>query len=248
MGEPAISPILERLTYAVGDVHGRLDLLKTLLEEIEADAFRFRIRDSRPRLIFLGDYIDRGHESAGVLDLLSSDRLSGFETYFLKGNHEDVLLQFLADPAKGDDWKRIGGLETMLSYGVTPPRSRGDIEGWTAAQQQLIAKMPEIHRAFLGDLVLAFEDDRRLFVHAGVRPGRSIDDQTEMDLLWIRDSFLSHPAPYHKTVVHGHTPRLNPHLDKWRVGIDTGAYVTGVLTAARFWGPDVCLISTVSGT
>src|SRR5262249_16400376 len=112
MGEPAYSPVLERLTYAVGDIHGRLDLLQLLLTEIEADAKLFNLRDPKPRLIFLGDYIDRGADSAGVIDLLSSDRLAGFETYFLKGNHEDVLLQFLADSGKGDDWKRIGGRET----------------------------------------------------------------------------------------------------------------------------------------
>lgn len=248
MGQPAISPVLDRLTYAVGDIHGRLDLLKILLKSIEVDAVKYRHLDEKPRLIFLGDYIDRGGESFGVLDMLSSDRLADFETYFLKGNHEDVLLQFLVDPAKGDDWKRIGGLETMASYGVTPPRSRLDLEAWDAARLRLIEKMPQAHRDFLHNLVLAFEDERRLFVHAGVRPGRAIDDQAEMDLLWIRDSFLSHPAPYYKTVVHGHTPRLKAQADKWRVSLDTGAYVTGVLTAARFWGPDVCLISTVSKT
>ena len=248
MGESDFSPVLERLTYAVGDVHGRLDLLKLILAEIEDDAKRYSIRDPQPRLIFLGDYVDRGAQSAGVIDLLSSDRLAGFETYFLKGNHEDVFLQFWADPAKGDDWKRIGGLETLWSYGVTAPRNRGDIEGWRVAQQQLIERMPPAHLEFLDNLALAFEDERRLFVHAGVRPGRSIDEQAEVDLLWIRDAFLSHPAPYHKTVVHGHTPQLKPYKDKWRVGLDTGAYVTGVLSGARFWGPEVCLISTVSKT
>jgi serine/threonine protein phosphatase 1 len=227
-----------RLVYAVGDIHGRLDLLNPLIETIVADAVGLR-PERKPLLIFLGDYVDRGPASAGVVErILKLSHKPAFEVHTLKGNHEEALLQFLEDPEFGQTWATHGGLATLASYGVQPPAGRLDPEGWRKARDTFEAVLPARHRAFYEGLDLTAEVGDYLFVHAGVRPGVPLAAQVERDLLWIRGEFLEASGPFDKVVVHGHTPMQEPQILDHRLGLDTGAYATGVLTAVRLQGED----------
>jgi serine/threonine protein phosphatase 1 len=203
------------LTYAVGDIHGCHDLLTELLGRIAEDA------DGRQhRLVFIGDYIDRGADSAGVirtLQRLQAERAG--EVVCLKGNHEDLFLKAQSRPEVLRNWIYNGGDAMLASFGTTsfdgvPP----DVSAWIAA------------------CPVSFEDELRYFVHAGLRPGRLLDEQSEYDRLWIRDEFLVGDHDFGKFVVHGHTPRPDgrPDLRRHRVNIDTAAVYGGRLTAARF--------------
>lgn len=232
-----------RRVYAVGDIHGRADLLKRLINDLEQDIARGGF-EGRPILIFLGDYIDRGFQSREVIDILQGDSLSRFETYFLKGNHEAAMLRFLSDPSIGPRWAEFGGIETLVSYGVQPPRTRTNMDEWVRASDDLRACLPAEHRQFLGNLDLSVRVGDYVFVHAGIRPGTPLDQQTEQDLLWIRDEFLDDRRYLGAVVVHGHTPTQKPYRDGRRVGIDTGAYLSGRLTAARFDHENVEFIMT----
>jgi serine/threonine protein phosphatase 1 len=241
-GPPARIPPGRRV-YAVGDIHGRADLLVKLLEELRSDVERGGF-EGRPILVFLGDYIDRGFQSKDVIDVLLGDLLSPFETYFLKGNHEAAMLQFLNDPTIGPRWAEFGGAETLVSYGVRPPRARTAADQWAQASDELNAVLPKEHLEFLQQLDLSVRIGDYVFVHAGVRPGVPLDQQTEYDLLWIREEFLADRRPLGAVIVHGHTPASAPHRDSRRVGLDTGAYLSGKLTAARFEHDTVEFIST----
>jgi len=222
-----------RLVYAIGDIHGRVDALEGLLAVIRAD-MGSGADAAQPLLIFLGDYVDRGPTSREVVDLvikLQADR--AFEVIVLKGNHEEAILRFLQEPDFGPVWADYGGLATLASYGVNPPTGRTDLAAWTAASEHLAQAMPKAHLDFYRRLDLMTTVGDYAFVHAGVRPGVALSDQTERDLLWIREDFLSAPGRFEKIIVHGHTPVEEPQLTKHRIGIDTGAYATGVLTAVR---------------
>lgn len=224
------------LIYAVGDVHGRRDLLETLLGKIEHDIVEVRA-DSRPVLVFIGDYVDRGPESRAVLErLIGLSKRSDIELRALKGNHEAQLLSFLEDARAGAAWLEFGGGATLQSYGVAPPQGRADAATWEAARQAFIAALPDDHLSFLSGLEVAVTCGDYLFVHAGVRPGIPLSLQTESDLLWIRDDFLNAERACEKVVVHGHTPEVSPHIGRHRIGIDTGAYATANLTAVRLHG------------
>lgn len=235
-----------RRVYAIGDIHGRADLLQRLLDSIHKDALGGAYR-GKPVLVFLGDYIDRGMESKQVIDLLVGKAMSPFETHFLKGNHEAAMLEFMADPAIGPRWAEYGGRETLASYGVRPPRSRTSPEDWAAASEELKRMLPPEHVDFLRGLELSVRIGDYLFVHAGIRPGVEIQHQSEHDLLWIRDEFLNDTRPLGAVVVHGHTPAPRPHRDHRRIGLDTGAYLSGRLTAARFENDSVEFLSTEAG-
>jgi serine/threonine protein phosphatase 1 len=231
-----------RVIYAVGDVHGRLDLLDPLLEQIRADAARLEA-EIRPVLVFVGDYVDRGAESKGVIDRVIELQAAGpFEVRPLKGNHEEAMLTFLGDPNFGPTWNEHGGGQTLSSYGVTPPILRMDAEQWEKARQDFALALPADHLSFLQGLELTAVFGDYVFVHAGLRPGVALDAQSEHDLLWIRQDFLGAARPFEKVVVHGHTPAEEAYLGDCRIGIDTGAYATGVLTAVRLDGPDRRLI------
>lgn len=236
-----------RRVYAIGDVHGRADLLERLLDELDADVERGGF-EGRPILVFLGDYVDRGFQSKGVLDLLLDPRLSRYETYFLKGNHEAAMLQFLDDPAIGPRWAEYGGVETLVSYKVQPPRTRTNIEEWERASAELNEAMSDAHKHLLRNLDLSVRIGDYLFVHAGVRPGVALDQQTERDLLWIREEFLQDRNPYEAVIVHGHTPTTAPFKDSRRIGIDTGAYLSGKLTAVRLEGDQVDFMTAGAST
>ena len=227
--------------YAVGDVHGRLDLLDALLATVGADdAAR---RPAETVLIFLGDLVDRGPDSAQVIERLQALAASGRRVRFIAGNHEELLLDSVAGDEKALRlFARHGGRETALSYGIGA--AEYDEMDHGELGRALERTIPVAHRAFLA----GFEDmvalGDYLFVHAGVRPDRPLDAQATCDLRWIRDPFLDHRGRLGKRVVHGHTVSAEPEFRPHRIGIDTGAYRTGVLTALGLEGAGQWLLRT----
>jgi serine/threonine protein phosphatase 1 len=214
--------------YVVGDVHGCRALLEELHALIRDDAAASAAR--RKVIVYLGDYIDRGSDSKGVVDLLISRPLPGFESIHLKGNHEQALLDFLDDIEIGPDWFSFGGVQTFDSYGLRAPAHLFDIDGLLAAQAALKAELPPEHLAFYESLRLVHLEGDFLMVHAGLRPGIDFEAQTENDLLWIREPFLDSEERFGPIVVHGHTIAMAPEIRPNRIGIDTGAFYTGRLT------------------
>jgi len=223
--------------YAVGDIHGRADLLANVFGRIDAD--RAASPSCRVVEIYLGDLIDRGPASRGVIDLLI-ERASRREIVCLKGNHEDLALRFLVDPSLFSTWTKLGGRETLMSYGLTP-LVRG-FDEQEALARAFGAALPPAHRSFLMGLPVFYACGDFLFVHAGIKPGVALERQRELDLLWIRDEFLDWDAPFEKMIVHGHTPVLEPEFRHNRIDIDTGAYATGKLTCLRIEGFDFGLL------
>ena len=212
--------------YAVGDIHGRSDLVNSLLDRIDADLEAHPV--GRSIQIFLGDYIDRGADSRSVIDRLI-ERQQTHETICLKGNHEALLLSFLEEPGVLDGWRRWGGLETLMSYGLKPG-SRVDPEERVRLSETLARELPQSHREFFANLKTTYQCGDFFFVHAGVRPGIRLSSQVDDDLLWIRDEFLLAQDNFGKIVVHGHDPVHEPEVRANRINIDTGAYITGNLT------------------
>lgn len=216
--------------YAVGDIHGRRDLLDELLAEIAADA-EGHPEDGGRSLVFLGDYIDRGPESPQVIEALLQFDWPGFTPVFLMGNHEDSMLEFLDGDSNGVAWLTYGGLETLISYGVAVRRLPTNDGAAAELREALWTAVPRRHVDFLRRCVLSHVIDDYVFVHAGVRPGRSLEQQARQDLLWIREEFLRAPAALPGyVVVHGHTICDAPQDLGHRIDIDTGAFVSGRLT------------------
>jgi serine/threonine protein phosphatase 1 len=214
--------------YVIGDIHGRVDLLRQMHETIREDAAL--ANKPRQRVVYLGDYIDRGLESRQVVDLLLDEPLAGFEAVYLMGNHEEVLLQFLEDPAVGANWFFFGGDATLYSYRVAGASPTIDAAGLGQVQAAFQNGLPDRHRAFYQSLELQHRAGDYWFVHAGVRPGVPEAQQVPADLLWIRDEFLKSSADHGAVVVHGHTITPEPEVRRNRIGIDTGAYASGKLT------------------
>ena len=212
--------------YAIGDIHGRLDLLDEVLARVEADTAMHPA--SNAINVFLGDYVDRGPDSKRVLERLISYCVAQ-PTVCLMGNHEAFLREFLNNPDILSTWRRYGGLDTLLSYGLTPTMKTEAQERRKLASD-LNRLLPSSHREFLSSLKRYFICGDFFFVHAGVRPGISLTEQSEDDLLWIRDDFLECKNDFGKVIVHGHTPVLEPDVRSNRINIDTGAYATGRLT------------------
>lgn len=230
-----------RVVYAIGDVHGEYTLLETLLDRLRQDAAG---RAGKPLLVLLGDYIDRGPDSRAVLDMLCDPPLPGFDVDLLLGNHELGMLGFLADPLAGAAWLEFGGTATLSSYGVPIMPGTSDAARLTDLRDQLDARLPASHRRLLSGLKPWVVHGDYLFVHAGIRPGVPLAAQRREDLLWIREPFLGWPDRHEKMVVHGHTVRPIPQLLANRIGIDTGAYATGILTAIALEGSDMQIIQT----
>ncbi len=239
---PARVPAGTRV-YAIGDVHGRYDLLCELEQSIISHLHRHPV--DRPVLIYIGDYVDRGYESRQVIDHLIAPPPAGFERICLKGNHEDFLLRFLDDTGVAHMWLVNGGRETLLSYDVALTAGldlEKQIEG---AQTALRDCFPVAHRDFLQSLPLAHIEGDFLFVHAGVRPGVPTEQQQESDLLWIRDQFLRSTKRLDgRVVVHGHTVVSEPDIQDNRIAIDTGAFATGRLTCLVIEDTDLTFIRT----
>lgn len=210
--------------YAVGDIHGCADLLATLREAILADRAGF---DGAARTIFLGDYIDRGPDTRRVIDILLDGSMP--DPVFLRGNHEEMLLHFLADPASGDLWRRNGAIETLTSYGIDIRQMQLGRD-LAAAAAALDAELPARHRAFFAALEPWHREGDYFFCHAGVRPGLPLDAQAPADLTWIREDFLASTADHGAVVVHGHTPAPAPEVLPNRINIDTGAFLSNRLT------------------
>ena len=218
--EPDDAPVL----VAVGDAHGRADLVTQLIGKAE------RKYEGRPmRFVFLGDYVDRGPDSRGVLDALIELQSRRPDTVLLKGNHEQAMLDFVADPEEGEAWIEWGGEETMASYGVT----RVPGQSLESLRDAFADAMPDLHFALLMDLQGQHREGDTLFVHAGLNPERALEDQREKDMLWIRDEWrrLGKGRFPGLTVVHGHTPVPKPENHSWRVNVDTGAVWSSRLTA-----------------
>lgn len=186
-------------------------------------------------LIFLGDYVDRGPDSKGVIERLSSLNVPDWEIFFLRGNHDQAVLDFLSDAMLYRSWRNFGAAETLLSYGVYPPRFDND-DAYEAVRQIFAEKLPPTHHQFFVSLKDHYDVGGYYFAHAGVRPGVPLDQQVPDDLLWIRDVFLQSDIPLKKVVVHGHTPQDVPARGAFRIGVDTGAYSTGCLSAAVLEG------------
>lgn len=226
--------------YAIGDIHGRLDLLETLLRAVEADnAARPAARTS---LVFLGDLIDRGPESAGVVRRVMRP-LPWAETVCLKGNHEAAMVAALAGDAEmAEVWLRVGGDAALASWGVDVPEGGGlPVE---AVMDEARRRIPEAESRWIADRPMMHRIGDYLFVHAGIRPGTPIEEQGEADCLWIREPFLNSRADHGVMVVHGHSIREAVEQTDNRIGIDTGAYFSGMLTALGLEGEDRWVLAT----
>ena len=240
----AILPPGTRL-WAIGDIHGRSDLLAELHTMIRADALANPA--ARRVIVYLGDYVDRGLDTRGVVDAILGPHDDGFERVCLKGNHEDLMLAFLDDHAAAPNWFYNGGLATLASYGVTPRTETAAMRAAYDVQQSLRAALPPAHLAFYRSLALHHVEGDYLFVHAGVRPGVDLASQDPFDLMWIRDEFLTARGDHGHVVVHGHS--INPEaVDAGnRIGIDTGAYFSGVLTCLVLQDGSRALLQTGKG-
>ena len=229
--------------YAVGDIHGRLDLLDQLLEAIDADLSNRP--SARNLIIFLGDLIDRGPDSRNVIERLRTFHHARLKPAFLAGNHEEILLRILAgEHGLLQNWLRFGGAECLLSYDVEL-FELGDSE--PDALDVIKRAIPEEHAAFISSFsdTLTFGD--YLFVHAGVRPGVDLRHQSQSDLRWIRSPFLEDATDHGAVVVHGHTISGEVEVRSNRIGIDTGAYRTGRLTALALEGTSKWTLDTTGG-
>ena len=236
----ALSASSDSLIYAVGDIHGRTDLLKKIIAEIAGDIFKSGVH-FHPTLIFLGDYIDRGPTSKEVIsDLIAIKAQPELNVVCLMGNHEAMMLDVYDRGTGADLWLKHGGAETLKSYGI-------DIDPDSPAPSDLRRRMrravPADHIAFLKSLPLMAVIGDYVFVHAGVRAGVALGDQKKGDLLWSRLNSSTVDAPG-KTVVHGHTPVDQPLHTEGRISVDTGAYITGRLTAVRIANDRVSFLTT----
>jgi serine/threonine protein phosphatase 1 len=218
--------------YGVGDIHGCVSALDRLHALIADDGASF---PGQNLIVYLGDYIDRGPDSRGVIERLLDHIPGGFSARFLKGNHEAALLSFLETAEIYRSWRNYGAAETLLSYGVRPPLF-DSVELFEEARNALAAALPGRHLEFMHSLQLQHTVGDYAFVHAGIRPGRLLNQQREDDLLWIRDEFLGSPMVHEKVIVHGHTPVTGPQRLHNRISVDTGAYATGVLTSVVLEG------------
>ncbi|WEZ85299.1 metallophosphoesterase family protein (plasmid) [Rhizobium sp. 32-5/1] len=216
--------------YAVGDIHGCFGELLGAEARIRDDA---RTAGYRATIIYLGDFVDRGERSARVLEHLSRPPQDDLIRLAVCGNHDDAFLRFLRDGAGGEHWLHFGGVATLQSYGVNAQdvlKSIGGMEALVAAAREAV---PQHHVDFLQDLPVALSIGKYLFVHAGIRPGQVLENQTDDDLMWIREPFLSEGPMLPLTVIHGHTIVPEPVFGTRRIGIDTACYSTGVLTVLK---------------
>lgn len=228
--------------YAIGDIHGRADLLARMLSMIVANARKHPDKDKK--VIFLGDYIDRGFESRQVIDLLLMPLQEGLDPIFLRGNHDDYLMRFL----NGDDeilprWLTFGGQATLASYGVKMV-APGDGNKNDMLRKELKEKMPPEHKAFFKNTLTSAQFGDYFFVHAGAQPGVPLNEQSDEAKMFIRGEFLFSDYRFESIIIHGHTIKSEPEVKRNRIGIDTGAYATGVLTCVILDGTRYGFLST----
>jgi serine/threonine protein phosphatase 1 len=231
-----------RRVYAIGDIHGRDDLLARLHALIAEDAAAGAPAGNS--LVYLGDYIDRGPASRQVIERLAGPPLAGFDAVFLKGNHDDFLLGFLDDGGPADMWLMNGGIATLASYGIEVGFPPGDPAVLDGIRRELARRLGPAHLEFLRRLKPSHGVGDYLFVHAGVRPGVALAEQDPFDLMWIRSGFLDWDGAFGAIVVHGHTIAPVPVFRANRIGIDTGAYSSGRLTCLVLEGDSRRLLQT----
>jgi serine/threonine protein phosphatase 1 len=232
-----------RCVYAIGDIHGMSELWNKVLANIRSDIAE---HDLQTDVIILGDFIDRGPDSRAVLDSILQSRLhanSNIQFTMLKGNHEQMLLNFLAAPEEhGSFWLRNGGLETLQSYGVRPPEKISGKQ-WNFLRDEFVNCMPETHMAALEQLPSKFIVDDYFFCHASIKQGQQLGKQTDQDLLWSRNFPNDSWGPQEKIIVHGHQPVTEPLTENFHINVDTGAYATGRLTCVKLCGVERKFIS-----
>jgi serine/threonine protein phosphatase 1 len=226
-----------RTIYVVGDIHGRLDLLEKVHRQIDEDK-----KGVSPVLVtevYLGDYIDRGPDPAGVVSRLI-ERGRRTQAIFLRGNHEQIILDFIEGGRCLEDWRALGGIPTLLSYQLDPLQLARDVPE-DMVRAALIRKLPSEHRQFYAATARYCDAEPYLFVHAGIRPAVKLEDQSLMDLMTIRSDFLDFGGDLGRIVVHGHTPVMKPDLRPNRINVDTGAFATNNLTCLKIdeRGPQV---------
>jgi serine/threonine protein phosphatase 1 len=241
---PPSTPPSTRI-YAIGDIHGRCDLLKKMHEKILLDIVGSKAK--RHVLIYLGDYVDRGMQSREVLDYLLTKKFRKFESIFLRGNHEYAMHTFLKNPQHIAAWLEWGGDATLFSYKIN--LFEGDSQKRKPPNQlaeEFKSVIPPKHIEFLEKLVDYHVEGDYLFVHAGIRPGIALEEQSADDMLMIRDEFIygGDISALGKTVVFGHTIFNTPFIGPQRIGIDTGAYYSGKLTALVLEGTKSSFITT----
>jgi serine/threonine protein phosphatase 1 len=226
---PRITPLpIGTRIYGVGDLHGRADLLKVTHAFIREEEKRAPVAETL--IVYLGDYVDRGPDSKGVIDELLVPT-SGAKRIFLRGNHDEALVRFLSEPDYYRTWKAFGGGATLMSYGVNPPLIESQAN-FTQLRDEFAQALPEAHRQFLAGLHLFARIGPYCFVHAGIQPGIPFEMQEKRDLLWVREPFLGSDLDHGMIIVHGHSPSAEPEWKSNRIGLDTGAYATGRLTVA----------------
>lgn len=230
-------PAGERV-YAIGDLHGQFDLLEAMsavilhLETI--------LPAKRSRQVFLGDYVDRGPDTASVIEWLVNAP-SAIERVCLCGNHEALMLGYLESPEALDAWRSVGGGDTLASYGISR-RLQGDRASRTRMWREFKLTFPAQHRQFLSELHTVYQVGEYIFAHAGLRPGVPLGQQSVRDLLWIRSEFLDSEAEFEGMVVHGHSPARDVVFRRNRIGVDTGAYVTRVLSCVMLEADEATVI------
>lgn len=234
----------DTVIYAIGDIHGRADLLAAIHERIAADAQQRAAQ--RKLVVYLGDYVSRGEDSRRVVDRVREWLPAGFKRICLKGNHEDLLLRFLdGDLDAGRHWFDYDGLDALADYGVTTPdRQARDDTSVAALRDRFAAALPPSHLGFFRSLSVRHRAGDYCFVHGGVRPGVPLAQQNDHDCMWIRKAFLDSNADHGAIVVHGHSIAGQPEIRHNRIGIDTGAYQTGVLTCLVLEGANAGFLQT----
>lgn len=241
LGRPPSLPVGVRI-YAIGDIHGSLVQLNVLLQLTNEDVLSRPV--VRPVFVFLGDYIDRGASSRETVDRLI-EHGETYESVFLKGNHELIATKCLSDRNLFDQWLRLGGAETLISYGIMPRPRLSDAQ-IAKLQAAFHAALPPSHVRFFRSLQPSFACGDFFFAHAGVKPGVALSQQKEGDMLWIRDEFLLSNEDFGKIIVHGHTPTHEVEVEPNRINIDTGAFATGLLTCLVIEESSVSVIDTLS--
>ena len=229
--------------YVIGDIHGRDDLVREICRRILSDS-QSMPPGMKKVAVFLGDYLDRGMNSRDVIDFLIKNPLPSFDIHFLKGNHEQKLLDFLDDCKEGGMWLELGGGATVFSYGVRVPKKIKVADRIKYIHDAFREKLPTAHQHFLKNLEIQHSVGDYLFVHAGINPKRPLDDQNPNDIIWGVDEFLDFDDDLGKVVVHGHSTAINPIERNNRIGIDTGAYFTDDLTCLVLEGADRRFLST----
>lgn len=214
--------------YAIGDIHGRLDLLLELIDTINQDM------SAEPKtqntIVFLGDYVDRGPDSAGVVDYLSKLSIPEVECVFLMGNHEKYVMDLTTLSVPYETWLQNGGSATLRSYSIDVDPENG-LQNPLAIQEALKTAIPRHHWDFFESLKTSWQKGSVFFVHAGIDPARPLDQQRGQDLIWIREKFLHSERDHGALIVHGHTPHYEPEVRRNRINVDTGAWQSDYLTA-----------------